>query len=99
MQIDHAKQAFMRLLQRDKLDDGPEIIAEMQITSRLDAGKHAFGEVRHDRTAQSETCGLMAVEDPTGKGRSRAAGFCQPETPVARPALRGYAARPGAARA
>ena len=47
VEIDHAIDAIMRLLQRDELDDRAEIIAEVQIAGRLHAGKDAFREICH----------------------------------------------------
>ena len=44
VQIDHAIDAVMAVLQIDEFDDGAEIIAEMQIAGRLHAGKHQLLE-------------------------------------------------------
>ena len=49
MQIDDAIDARMRLLHLDEALDRAEIIAEVQIARRLDAGKHALGKLRHRR--------------------------------------------------
>ena len=40
VQIDNAVDAVVFLLQGNELDDGAEIIAQMQIAARLNAGKH-----------------------------------------------------------
>ena len=39
MQVDDAVDAVVAVLQRDEVADGAEIVAEMQIAGRLDAGK------------------------------------------------------------
>ncbi len=44
VQIDHAIDAVVAVLQLDEALDGAEIIAEMQIAGRLHAGKHQFFE-------------------------------------------------------
>ena len=49
VQVDHAIDAVVALLQRDEFGDRAEIIAEVQIAGRLHAGKHAFLE-RHGLT-------------------------------------------------
>ena len=49
VQVDHAIDAVVALLQRHELGDGAEIIAEVQIAGRLHAGKYAFLE-RHGLT-------------------------------------------------
>ncbi len=41
VQIDHAIEAVVLVLQRHEFGDGAEIIAEMQIAGRLHAGEHA----------------------------------------------------------
>jgi hypothetical protein len=45
MQIDHAIDAVMILLQGHELADRAEIITEMQVSGRLDAGKDERLEV------------------------------------------------------
>ena len=47
MQVDDAIDARMRLLHLDEALDRAEIIAEVQIARRLNAGKHALGKLRH----------------------------------------------------
>src|SRR6202035_1087189 len=42
--VDDAVDAVVALLQRDELDDRAEIVAEMQVTGRLHAGKDPFLE-------------------------------------------------------
>src|SRR5260221_415346 len=49
VQVDHAIDAVVLVLQRDELRDGAEIIAEMQVAGRLHAGKHPLLEC-HART-------------------------------------------------
>ena len=49
VQVDHAIDAVVALLQRDEFGDRAEIIAEMQVAGRLHAGKHPFLE-RHGLT-------------------------------------------------
>ena len=44
VKIDDAIDAVVSLLQRDKLRDGAEIIAEVQIAGRLHAGKYPLLE-------------------------------------------------------
>ena len=56
MQIDHAIYAVVTPLQIDEFDDRAEIIAEMQITGRLHAGKNQFLECHHG----SPSCSLRA---------------------------------------
>src|SRR5512143_24490 len=46
VQVDHAIDAVITILQRDELGDRAEIITEMQVAGRLHAGKYAFLE-RH----------------------------------------------------
>src|SRR5437762_8044032 len=41
VQVDNAKDAVVIVLQRDPIADRAEIIAEMQIAGRLDAGKNS----------------------------------------------------------
>ena len=52
VQVDHAIDAVIALLQRDEFGDRAEIIAEVQIAGRLHAGKYAFlerhGLIPHD---------------------------------------------------
>src|SRR5262249_13322603 len=57
VQVDHAIDAVVPVLQRDELRDGAEIIAEVQVAGRLHAGKHPLLE-RHART--------LAVASPNG---------------------------------
>jgi hypothetical protein len=47
VQVDDAEDAFVIVLQRDPVADRPEIIAEMQIAGRLDAGKNAVHGAWH----------------------------------------------------
>jgi hypothetical protein len=49
VQVDHAIDAVVLVLQCDELRDGAEIIAEMQVAGRLHAGKHPLLEC-HART-------------------------------------------------
>src|SRR5262249_12041487 len=49
VQVDHAIDAVVLVLQRDELRDGAEIIAEVQVAGRLHAGKHPLLEC-HART-------------------------------------------------
>ncbi len=49
VQVDHAIDAVVALLQRHEFHDGAEIIAEVQVAGRLHAGKHALLE-RHRLT-------------------------------------------------
>ena len=48
MQVDDAIDAVVVVLQRDEFADGAEIVAEMQIAGRLDAGKDERLEGGHD---------------------------------------------------
>ena len=42
--VDHAIETVVGLLQLHEVDDGAEVIAEMQIARRLDAGKNPFND-------------------------------------------------------
>ncbi len=51
VEIDHAIKALVLGLERHEAGDGAEIIAEMQIARRLNAGEHAglvLGRLLHD---------------------------------------------------
>ena len=75
VQVDHAIDAVVALLQRDELGDRAEIIAEVQVAGRLHAGKHAFLE-RHGRP--SRDCGGPHRMTPFGAQpllRGRNKGF------------------------
>ena len=52
--VDHAIEAFMLVLQRDELGDRTEIIAEMEVAGRLDAGEDARLELRHGDLSTKE---------------------------------------------
>src|SRR6185437_7875546 len=47
VQVDDAIDARIGFLHLDEALDRAEIIAEVQIAGRLDAGKHALGKLRH----------------------------------------------------
>ena len=47
MEIDDAIDAIMAFLKIDKFDDRAEIISEMEIARRLNAGKYQFFEMGH----------------------------------------------------
>jgi hypothetical protein len=47
VQIDHAIDALVLVLQRHELRDRAEVIAEVRVTGRLHPGKHAWFEC-HD---------------------------------------------------
>ena len=47
MQVDDAVEAVEAVLQRDEAGDRAEVIAEVQVAGRLDAGKHPLLERRH----------------------------------------------------
>ena len=66
MQVDDAIDAVIAILQRDELADRAEIIAEMQIAGRLDAGKHEFLEFGHDVLVGSNAHCSGLVEGPKG---------------------------------
>ena len=44
VQVDHAIDAVVRVLQLDEPDDGAEVVAEMQVAGRLHPGEHLFLE-------------------------------------------------------
>src|SRR5262249_53687870 len=44
VQVDDAVDALILVLERDKLCDGAEVVTQMKIAGRLDAGKHSFLE-------------------------------------------------------
>ena len=46
VQVDHAIDAVVAVLQLDELDDGAEVIAEVQVAGRLHPGEHLFLERR-----------------------------------------------------
>ena len=75
VQIDHAIDAVVALLQLDELDDRAEIIAEMQVAGRLHAGKHTLLE-RHGgdprRCASHATTPRAAQGRATGRACERA---------------------------
>ena len=54
MHVDHAVDALMRVLHVDPVQHGAEVIAEMQVTGRLHAGKHARDELGHQEPSPSE---------------------------------------------
>jgi hypothetical protein len=58
VQIDHAIDAIMALLQRHKFCDRTKIIAQMQITRWLNARKHQFLESSHRLKAPFPLRGL-----------------------------------------
>ena len=61
VQIDDAIDAVMRALQFDEFDDRAEIIAKVQISGRLHAGKNPFGEFCHNRVSWRLTFFLAAL--------------------------------------
>ena len=67
VQIDHAIDAVIALLQRDEFGDRAEIIAEVQIAGRLHAGKNAFLE-RHRSSSRLR-------REPCHAGQARRKGF------------------------
>ena len=56
MKIDHAIDAFMRVLQTDEIADRAQIIAQMQIACRLHARKNAIMGLGH----QKRSVGLIS---------------------------------------
>ena len=73
MQVDDAIDARMRLLHLDEALDRAEIIAEVQIAGRLNAGKHALGKLRHRRSLEVRDvrAALMATRAEPRKGGER----------------------------
>src|SRR5262249_23064345 len=78
VQVDHAIDAVVALLQLDEPLDRAEIVAEVQVAGRLHAGKDEMLE-RHGFTLQFAGC--MPWRLPRGKGghaRSRTAASSVP---------------------
>src|SRR5215472_12729277 len=71
VQIDHAIDAIMRLLHFDEIDDRAEIVAEMQITRRLDARENPFN---HGHGLRSNHVSL-APSFATPVSRAQVAGW------------------------
>ena len=65
--IDDAIDALMALLQLDEFDDGAEIIPEMEIAGRLNAGKHQFFESHFEIPRALGLAGVMATTGPRCK--------------------------------
>src|SRR6185437_12435876 len=91
---DDAIDARMRLLHLDEALDRAEIVAEVQIAGRLNAGKHALGKLRHVFRLGSEPEGrpLWQCGGSRARGRSLPARAFRRRTPI------GRAERSGASR-
>ncbi len=70
VQVDDAIDAVVALLQRDELDDGAEIVAEMQIAGRLNPGKHQLLETH--RLLLRIGCGACHARAAGRKGPAQA---------------------------
>src|SRR5690606_14681406 len=66
--VDDAIDAVGAVLQGDEFADGAEIVAEMQVPGRLDAGKDELPEGGHD---VSLACGGPFGHDPEAPGLRR----------------------------
>ena len=85
VQIDHAIKTFMAVLQGDKIANGAQIIAEMQIAGRLYAGQDTQGRVAHhksflltppvDSTTKAVKARLWRITGCPARGRYRRAAI------------------------
>src|SRR5262245_42630341 len=90
VQVDDAVDAVVAVLQRDELHERAEVIAEVQIAGRLDAGKHPLLEGHAGTPSIATPDGMTGGRGARGGPRAeRTAGFGRSCTAlVSRPSAR-----------